>query len=74
MQAPLQPTNTESMAGVAVRVTTVAEANLVLHVVPQSIPAGLDTTAPVPLPDFETESVYALAKVAATDLAASITT
>src|SRR5882672_10410642 len=48
--APLQPANTEPAAGVAVRITLVLEVKAPLHVAPQSIPAGLLATVPVPVP------------------------
>jgi hypothetical protein len=50
---PLQPTNTESAAGVAVKVTLPLK--LAEQVVPQSIPAGLLVTVPLPEPLLATE-------------------
>ena len=50
-QGPDQPLNTEEPSGVAVRVTTVPGAKpAVEQVDPQSIPGGLETTAPPPWP------------------------
>jgi hypothetical protein len=57
-QAPLQPLNVEPLAGVALRVTAVPLAKLAEQVVPQLIPVGWLVTAPVPVPDFVTDSVY----------------
>jgi hypothetical protein len=48
--APLHPANTDPLADVAVRVTTVALSNGALHAVPQLIPAGLEVTVPPPRP------------------------
>lgn len=63
---PVQPTNVESVAGVAVMTTWELLTNNAEHSVPQLIPAGLDVT--VPLPDLVTESVKRdSVNVAATD-------
>jgi hypothetical protein len=48
--APAQPANKLPVAGVAVSVTFVPNANALLHVVPQLTPAGVDVTVPVPVP------------------------
>lgn len=53
-QAPLQPLNVEPDAGVAVMVTLVPWLNVDEHVLPQSMPAGVDVTVPVPAPDLVT--------------------
>src|SRR5207249_2833101 len=71
---PLQPLNTDPLAGTAVKVTCVPLANEALHVAPQSMPAGLLLTAPPPLSAFHTDSVYTCEKLAFTDLAALMVT
>ncbi len=55
--APLQPANTDPLAGVAVSVTLVPELNDAEQVLPQFIPDGLLVTVPLPVPVFVTESV-----------------
>jgi hypothetical protein len=55
-QAPLQPLKTEPALGCAVSVTTVPLIYGAAHVLPQSMPAGLDVTTPEPVPVFETDS------------------
>src|SRR5216684_2353720 len=72
--APLQPLNADPLAGVAVNVTDVPLANNALHVTPQSMPAGLLLTAPLPLPAFVTVRVYICVKLAVTACAAFIVT
>lgn len=47
-QSPLQPANTLSAAGVAVKVTIASDKYVSLQSVPQLIPAGLELTLPVP--------------------------
>jgi DNA-binding protein YbaB len=47
---PLQLVKLEPMAGAAVRVTLLPEANSALQTNPQSIPLGLDVTVPLPFP------------------------
>src|SRR5439155_900880 len=47
---PLQPVKTLPAAGVALSVTTAPAPNVLEHTLPQSIPAGADTTVPVPAP------------------------
>jgi len=68
---PLHPANMEPKEGEAVSVTTVPLTKLEEHVLPQSIPAGLDVTLPLPVPSFATVRVGAGVNVAVTDLAAS---
>ena len=51
---PDQPVNVEEISGVAVNVTGVPVLKLAWHVAPHVIPAGLEETAPVPVPVFET--------------------
>jgi len=53
-QAPLQPAKAEPVAGVAVRATGVPSVKDEEHVFPQSIPAGLLLTLPLPAPLFPT--------------------
>src|SRR5437016_6583016 len=72
--APLQLPNTDPLAGTAVKVTCVPLANAALHMAPQSIPAGLLATVPLPLPAFVTVRVYNCVKLAFTDCAALIVT
>jgi hypothetical protein len=48
-QAPLQPVKVAPVAGVAVSITAVLEGNAALQEAPQSMPAGLDFTVPLPL-------------------------
>src|SRR5215471_5897565 len=50
--SPLQPPNVDPGAGVAVSVKTCPGVNVVVHVVPQSIPVGLLDTVPLPVPDL----------------------
>ena len=47
---PLQPVNTLPTAGAAVSVTTAPAPKVREHTLPQLIPAGADTTVPVPVP------------------------
>jgi hypothetical protein len=49
---PVQPVNTVRDPGVAVRVTVVPSTNDAEHDDPQLIPAGLEVTVPLPMPDF----------------------
>ena len=60
--APLQPAKVEPESGEAVSVITVPAENELLQVTPQEIPAGLETTVPVPVPVFvrDSENVGAL--------------
>jgi len=55
---PLQPANIEPKAGVAVRPTLVDQTYVALHVAPQLMPDGELVTVPLPVPDFETLSVW----------------
>jgi hypothetical protein len=48
--SPVQPAKREPDAGVAVSVTPCPEVNEAPQVAPQLMPAGLDVTAPVPVP------------------------
>ncbi|MFL5360118.1 MAG: hypothetical protein ACJ79O_09620 [Myxococcales bacterium] len=48
-QAPVQAVRFESDPGLAVRVMAVPLGKLAEHVVPQSMPAGLDVTDPFPV-------------------------
>jgi hypothetical protein len=75
VQAPVHPANVEPLTGVTVRVTGVPLLKDALQVVPQSIPAGLLDTVPVPAPDFDTVRLnVSSTNVAETDFAASIVT
>jgi|SRR5689334_1675093 len=74
---PLQPAKVDPDAGAAVNVTVVPDEKGKLHVVPQSIPAGLLVTVPIPTPALVTVRVKVLAgavKVAVTVWSAFITT
>jgi hypothetical protein len=72
---PLQPSNTEPGAGLAVSVTVVPELKLATQVAPQLMPAGEEVTVPVPLPARLTVRLNApTAKVAVTLAAALIVT
>ena len=57
MHAPSQPVKVEPESAAAVSVTTVPTAYVSEQSVPQSIPAGLDVTAPLPSPTRETPKV-----------------
>src|SRR5438874_12283823 len=54
---PLQPAKTESLAALAVRVTTVPLAYASEQSVPQLMPGGLEVTVPVPAPVRKTDRV-----------------
>jgi hypothetical protein len=56
-RTPLQPRNTEPVAGVAVSVTAVCAGKATEQIPPQSIPPGELVTVPCPEPAFETVSV-----------------
>ena len=56
VQAPLHPVNVLPFVGAAVRVTAVPLVKLLLHVVGQVMPAGLEVTVPVPVPAVVTVS------------------
>jgi hypothetical protein len=74
-QSPDQPPNDEPPAAFAFSVTAVPVANVAEHVVPQSMPAGVDVTVPEPLPLFVTVSLGAeAAKLADTAWSAVIVT
>ena len=49
LQAPLQPENTIPVAGLADSVTAVPLLNALVQVPPQLMPAGDDTTVPLPV-------------------------
>ena len=72
--APLHPANMDPEEGEAVSVTTVPLRKPEEQVLPQSIPAGLDVTLPLPVPSLLTVSVGARVNVAVTVLAASMVT
>jgi hypothetical protein len=73
-QSPDQPLKTDPGAAVAVSVTTAPWTKLALHVAPQLMPAGDESTVPEPEPDFVTVSVRAGLKAASTLLAELIVT
>jgi hypothetical protein len=54
VQAPAQPAKVDPADGVAVNVTAVSLTRFAVQVLPQSMPAGVDVT--VPVPDFTTIS------------------
>jgi len=56
VQAPAHPVKTEPLAATAVSFTTAPEANELLHVGWQLIPAGLLVTVPPPVPTSVTVS------------------
>jgi hypothetical protein len=56
VQAPAHPVKTEPLAATAVSFTTVPEANELLHLGWQLIPAGLLVTVPPPVPASVTVS------------------
>jgi hypothetical protein len=58
VQAPLQPVKVEPALGVALKLTVLPEAKLALHVAPQSIPAGVEVTVPLPMPVLPTVRGY----------------
>jgi hypothetical protein len=55
--APLQPVNVDPASAVSVSVTVVPLKKLALQVTPQSIPAGAETTLPVPVPPLSVVTV-----------------
>jgi hypothetical protein len=56
---PLHPAKTEAVADVAVNVTMVPLSYWAEQAEPQSIPAGVEVTVPLPAPSFATVSVKA---------------
>jgi hypothetical protein len=57
VQSPLQPVNTQPVAGCGVSVTLVPAANAAEQVVPQLIPAGWLVTVPLPVTVTLSENV-----------------
>jgi len=57
VQAPLHPRKTDSLAAVAVSVTTVPLSYAAEHAPPHSIPSGALVTVPVPVPVLVTVRV-----------------
>ena len=55
-QSPPQPLNEDPEAGAAVSVTFEERTRLAEQVAPQSMPAGVEVTVPLPVPSFVTES------------------
>src|SRR5215475_1107636 len=74
LQSPPQPMKTELVSAVAVSVTVVPVLNPAEQAVPQLIPAGLDTTRPLPVPLAETVKGTGSLKLAVTVRAAVIVT
>jgi hypothetical protein len=73
--APDQPAKVEVASGVAVSTTAVLASKVAVHVVPQSIPAGVEATVPPPVPARTTVSWCVIrVKVAVTDRAPSMET
>src|SRR5947209_7014194 len=62
-QPPLKPPKLDPELGVAVRVIAVPSGKLAEQDVPQLIPAGLETTVPLPVPDGATVVVWGGAPV-----------
>jgi len=58
VQAPDQPMNVESLAGVAVSVTVVVSGKVAVQVLPQLMPSGALVTDPVPEPILVTVRVW----------------
>ena len=58
--SPLHPAKVEPASGVAVRVTAVPAVKLAPQVAPQSIPAGVLVTVPMPVPALVTVRVYVI--------------
>ena len=56
VHAPDQPVNVEPAAGIALNTTVAPRTKVVVHVVPQSIPDGVDETDPEPVPARETDN------------------
>jgi hypothetical protein len=69
---PLQPENVDPVDGAAVSVTDVPSRNDALQVEPQSMPAGLLDTVPLPVPVFTTSSAWLTAPVPETGTAAGL--
>jgi hypothetical protein len=57
VQAPVQPTNVDPDAGLAVNLTVLSVGNWALQVRPQSMPLGALVTVPAPTPLFCTVRV-----------------
>jgi hypothetical protein len=60
-QAALQPESRDPEAGEAVRLTTVPEAKVARHDVPQLMPVGVLATVPLPLPASATNTMWDVA-------------
>src|SRR5260221_4792044 len=58
LHAPLQPANADPSAGAANSATEAAGEKFSVQVAPQLIPAGLEVTLPLPVPDFVTDIAY----------------
>src|SRR5690348_9150368 len=60
LHAPVHPANVLAPLGAAVSVTTVPAGNVVVQVVGQLMPAGLEVTTPLPAPAVPTVSANVL--------------
>ena len=65
VQAPVQPMNVESLAGVAVSVTDVLSGKVAEQVLPQLMPPDALMTDPVPVPSLVTVRVLLPVEVSA---------
>jgi len=74
LQSPPQPLKIEPVPAVAVSVTAVPVTKVAEQAVPQVIPAGLETTTPLPVPPAETVKVTGTLKLAVTVRAPFIVT
>ncbi len=63
---PLHPANEEPAAGAGVNVTGAPASNCAVQVPPQSMPAGVDVTVPLPVPCFWTVTVNVRTSVTVT--------
>src|SRR5581483_4025458 len=68
LHAPDHPEKTAFAAAVATRLTCAPLSKTALHVVWQSIPAGVLVTVPKPVPEIATESDASATKLAVTEL------
>ena len=71
LQAPLQPVNTDSAAGAAVKVSVLPRGTSALQVLPQAIAAGAEVIVPLPVPLRATPSDWWVRVKLATTLFAS---
>lgn len=73
---PVQPVNVYPLAGTAVSLTLAPEVNEALQILPQSMPAGVEVTAPEPLSTTFSATVFGATgvNVAPTERATDMTT